>query len=536
MIGFHINMNVAQFRRAYLENWLGELARLGYDTIIWELENNITWRTCPECVSPDAFSKDEFGEILALSDKLGFNSIPLFQTIGHCEYVLKHDKYKPFAEVQSRIDQYCPQNPDVIDFLGRWIDEYLELFGPVKHFHLGADEAYTLGRCDKCAAYANDNSLSQLFIDHINVLSKPLISQGITPIIWGDMLLKHPEAMDKLSRKVMIFDWMYDIYRGNGKVFVWGRGLCSRDEIPPETVERFGSALFPHGDETGRDPETFYTADYLSEHGFDVVTCPGSACFGDNVFAPRQRYHLANTFDSFHKGATSNLSGSVLTSWTVRLFPWELQTACIDAPAFINKHPQATLDEFVTFYLENRFGTTDAGLFEACGMLAKSCIFMDVHSLGFNHHTLPVPINYVHKHLAGLSDSDLQTELDNCRTRLDEYLQAQRILTAFAEKAAKGHDLLANWNLAARNLVNRTAAAAVLLRKEITRRTRNTLAESVRQEARDILNELQQLKKETENMYRTSLKPSRRAEVISWLFDSVEHALTFEYEENIYDN
>ena len=180
-----------------------------------------------------------------------------------------------------------------------------------------------------------------------------------------------------------------------------------------------------------------------------MVTCPGSASFGDNVFAPRHWYHLANTFDSFRKGSAPHLAGSVLTSWTVRLFPWELQTACIDAPAFINKHPQATLDEFVSFYLENRFGTTDAGFFEACGLLAKSCIFMDVQSLGFNHHTLPVPIDYVRKHLAGLSNNDLMTELDNCHVRIDEYRQAQRLLTAFTKKATQGHDLLTNWSLAA---------------------------------------------------------------------------------------
>ena len=34
MRGFHIDMNVAQFARPYLQEWLEELARLGYDTII----------------------------------------------------------------------------------------------------------------------------------------------------------------------------------------------------------------------------------------------------------------------------------------------------------------------------------------------------------------------------------------------------------------------------------------------------------------------------------------------------------------------
>ena len=102
MIGFHIDMNIAQFTPQYLEKWLNELARLGYDTIIWEVENNVKWETCPECASPDAFTKDEFREILALCRNLGLEPIPLFQTIAHCEYVLKHEKYKHLAESPGR--------------------------------------------------------------------------------------------------------------------------------------------------------------------------------------------------------------------------------------------------------------------------------------------------------------------------------------------------------------------------------------------------------------------------------------------------
>jgi hexosaminidase len=141
MRGFHIDMNISQFTGPYLKKELKRLADLGYDTIIWEVENNIQWETCPECVSPDAFSKAEFKDILAYSRRLGLEPIPLLQTIGHCEYVLKHERYKPLAEVPDRIDQYCPQNPAVVPFLRKWIDEYLEVFGQVKYFHLGADEA-----------------------------------------------------------------------------------------------------------------------------------------------------------------------------------------------------------------------------------------------------------------------------------------------------------------------------------------------------------------------------------------------------------
>ena len=49
-------MNIAQFRGPYLKSELKALAAKGYNAIIWEVENNIRWETCPECVSPDAFT------------------------------------------------------------------------------------------------------------------------------------------------------------------------------------------------------------------------------------------------------------------------------------------------------------------------------------------------------------------------------------------------------------------------------------------------------------------------------------------------
>ena len=105
MKAFHIDMNVAHFTRDYLEKWLRRLAAQGYDAILWEVENNVAWETCPECASPEAFSKDEFAGILALSRELGLEPIPLLQTLAHCEYVLKHERYASLSEIAGDISQ-----------------------------------------------------------------------------------------------------------------------------------------------------------------------------------------------------------------------------------------------------------------------------------------------------------------------------------------------------------------------------------------------------------------------------------------------
>lgn len=532
---FHIDMNIAQFRGPYLRRWLERLAGEGYNTIVWEVENNIRWESCPECVSPDAFTKAEFKDILAYSRSLGLEPIPLLQTIGHCEYVLKHPEYKALAEVPDRIDQYCPRNPDVAVFLKKWIDEYLEVFGEVRTFHLGADEAYTLGECPRCRAYAAEHSLSELYIDHINAVSQPLIGRGIRPAIWGDMILHHPEALDKLSRRIVIFDWLYDRYRGCGTVRIWGKGSLPPGEIDAASLARFGPFIYPLGDEPGRDPDPFYTADYLAAKGFDVVVCPSSSCYGDSVFAPQTFFHMRNTADSFRKGSAAGLRGAVLTSWTVHLFPWELQLPSIELPGFLARETGATLEDFEADYVRRHFGTDDTGFFAAAGRLARRGLFNYAADMGFFKDALPAPQDYVQKRVEDMAQKgEIERELAECGLRSREYEQGLEMLLAYDKKAKSGRAELEAWILAGRNLLLRARASDLLLRARRGGRLDGAsaagrvdpLGAARSDEARLLLASTRRLRDETAAAVAARIKPSRTAEIVSWMYDSTEAALT----------
>jgi hypothetical protein len=521
IIGFHIDMNIAQFRGEYLKQELERLAGLGYNTIIWEVENNIRWETCPECVSPDAFTKEEFKDILAYSRTLGLEPIPLLQTIGHCEYVLKNEKYKELAELPDRIDQYCPRNPAVVPFLRKWTQEYLEVFGDIKYFHLGADEAYSLGQCPRCAAYAKERSLSELYISHINAVSQILTEKGIRPIIWGDMILHHPEALDKLSKKVMIFDWLYDRYYGSGEIQVWGQGSRGKDDLDEGTLERFGAYLYPFGIEPGRDPDPFYTADYLEARGLDVVICPSSSCYGDSVFAPRTFFHMRNTFDSFRKGMSGKRKGAVLTSWTVHLFPWELQGTSMDLPNFIVNNPNGDLESYQLSYVRKHFGVDDTRFFAAAGLLAERGLFNYAADLGFFKDARPAPKEYVANRLDEIAkNGELEKELKACETRLEEYRKGLVAFGEYSKVVKNGRQELEFWDLAARNLINRAEAGRILLKNKI-----EGGQAGIKAEAKRILERLQALRRETEAAYSARMKPSRTKEIMQWMYDSIEAAL-----------
>jgi hypothetical protein len=526
MIGFHIDCNVHHFKRDYLERWLTDLAGLGYDAILWELEDAVVWDTCPECAPPDAYTKDEFRELLALSRRLGLEPIPLLQTIGHCEYVLRHGSYSHLAETPDRVDQYCPRNPHLVPFLQDWIEEYLDLFGDVRYFHIGADEAWQLGACPDCKAYAERHSLSQLYIDHVNAVCAGLIERDVRPCIWADMILHHHEALDRLSRRIVLFDWMYDIYRGNGKVCVWGHGLQRKEYLSPETLATFGESLFPEGDEPAREPETFYTADYLAARGFDVVTCPSSASGADSVFAPRHWLHMVNTYDSVRKGQASHLHGSVLTSWTIRIHPWELQRAIIELAPHAAAHPHQPIEQFERDYVQRHLGADRPEFWRACGLLAKPGLLNDVRTLGFGKNAIPVPQNHVQQSLARLAaEGRVEHELATVQDRLAEYRRALDLFRALAESSDKGGTMLETWSLAAHNLINRAEITAFLLTHAATPGSAAPLAPAAEQQGADLLPQMRELRAETHALYRGILKPTRLKLVIDWLYGSVGHAV-----------
>lgn len=544
MLGFHIDMNMAHYRAEYLRVWLKELARLGYDTVVWEVENSIQWETCPECVAPDAFSKNEFKSLLAECRLHGLEPIPLLQTLGHAEYVLKHDSHAHLRELPGRWDQYCPRNPELLPFLHRWIDEYLELFGPVRHFHIGADETMAIGCCQACKAYADEHGVSRLYIDHINAVARPLLKRNITPIIWGDMVLARGEALDQLPRTTMIFDWRYDIYQGCGRVCIWARGLkrdgeaytfgepmVAPDALTAEEQEQYGEYIFPDNPPSA-GYEAFHTADYLAAKGFPVVTCPSSSHYGDNVFSPRDKLHRANVFDSLHKGKQDTLRGTVLTSWSVHLFPWELQAAHIAMPSFVVSNPQGSQEDFCRHFASERFGLRSDNFWRMVDLLSGSCLFTATPDLGFDKSCRDVPEDHAVNAIARIRDENrVDTMLATCRERLGQYREGLRIARSLAKDATRGHDLLRVWTLAGRNLVNRAEVSEFLLANADALVGEQALDVESSQRARILLGRLRTVRRDTDQLYESMIRPSRRERMIGYMFGAVEHALSALIEE-----
>jgi hypothetical protein len=285
----HIDLNSAMFRPETIRAMLRAAAAAGKNAVLWEVEDKVRWDSCPDVPHPDAMSKDDFRALLAESRALGLEPIPLLQTFGHAEYVLLKDRRKAMRELPEFQDCYCTSNPDVRAFLRAFAAEYREVFGPLRFFHFGGDEAYRFGSCPVCSK----RDRFELYAEHLLDVTAETRAAGIRVLIWDDMVRHDPARLAAAlpPREVALCHWEY------------GPWPAGPDAFAPST--------------------DFSKAAELAAHGFDVAVCGAASSWGDDPFLPRFARHAPNLVSARAAGAA--LLGSVDTSWTVRLVPKRLQ-------------------------------------------------------------------------------------------------------------------------------------------------------------------------------------------------------------------
>ena len=279
----HLDFNTLQHRQDEIVSILEQAAADGYTAVLWEIENKVRFDCCPEIAAPDAFTKEEFREILRTAKRLGLEPIPLMQTLGHAEYVLTHARYQAWREIQSCNSCYCPKNPEVVGFLKRLLLEYLELFGSdVKRMHLGGDEVWQMGKCPKCSAC---DRLS-LYTEHLNVFADLLRQRGIRPGCWHDMALQLGEkrGASALGAFSDFTIWFWD-YAYPSKGHPWGQS--------DEPIRKFGQA------------------------GCETIICGSSQSWKDDPFLVRYGFHRQNLAACADLARKGGISGLCVTSWTI---------------------------------------------------------------------------------------------------------------------------------------------------------------------------------------------------------------------------
>jgi hypothetical protein len=221
-----------------------EMAHLKMNAVVIEPEAQFPYRKHPKIPSRTAFSPDEVAAIRRAAEDTQVEIIPLVQSIGHAYAVLRHPEYAHLRELPDTSQQYCLCNDAVTALYAELAGEVIDAFGATR-LHIGGDESRRLGQCPRCREKAARVGIGGLYADHVNRIAEGLLSRGVTPVVWGDIMEDHPDILDALDPRVQVIYWNYDMVD-------WNRPyVLEMYARPGRTVFTGSAARFgPHGDAT----------------------------------------------------------------------------------------------------------------------------------------------------------------------------------------------------------------------------------------------------------------------------------------------
>jgi len=210
MRGFHLMFeSIHQIGAAEAVALISSAAKLKLNTILFEFGPRFPFERHAAIRSPSALTRSELRQIVAHARSLGITCIPLLQSLGHLNYLLRHDEYADIREEDEHRDQLCPTNERSFQIFTELAEEVLSFFPDTRFMHIGADETRRLGVCPRCRRQAEESGTGSLYITHTNKVCSWLSNRGITPILWDDVLCARPRILDELCDDAWIMYWDY---------------------------------------------------------------------------------------------------------------------------------------------------------------------------------------------------------------------------------------------------------------------------------------------------------------------------------------
>lgn len=209
--GVHLDLKGLPPTAERLVSLLKLFAAARYNVVLVEWEDSFPWTVDERFRSPTAYTPDEVRHFRETAVGLGLEIIPLVQCLGHMETPLSVPGYESLREVPDNSSGLNPLAPGARDLIQRMVDDVLKLLPDVRHFHLGGDEARTLGQHPDTQAYIKQHGKGALYLQHVGPILDNLNARKVRPILWHDMMIDwDSEALKALAGKSDLMTWGYN--------------------------------------------------------------------------------------------------------------------------------------------------------------------------------------------------------------------------------------------------------------------------------------------------------------------------------------
>ena len=191
-----------------LLKYVKELAQYKINTLVVEYEDKLPRSNRELCHPTQCWSVEQHRLFLKTASDYFIDVIPLQQTFGHLEYVLKLPEYRHLRETPDTPGEMCPLRVGAAELAEKLLEETALLHPESRYLHLGCDEVWSLGKSAECRE--SGKSRGKIAAEYINRLAEKTVSLGKIPIVWHDMLAEGSDAeLEGLNRNLLVAVWLY---------------------------------------------------------------------------------------------------------------------------------------------------------------------------------------------------------------------------------------------------------------------------------------------------------------------------------------
>ncbi|XP_011310014.1 hexosaminidase D-like [Fopius arisanus] len=213
----HLDLKGAPPVLEYYHHLFKLFKTLGATGVLLEYEDMFPYGDSLQNVTAtNAYSLQDIDRIQESAGDNNLMVIPLIQTFGHLEFLLKLEYFKDLREVSRYPQVICPTNPQTLPLLQQMIDQIIQHHPGIKYLHIGADEVYHIGECSRCIDEISKHQWTkrQLFLSHVQKITRYIRKNypHVKILMWDDQFrgISPSEIMETgLHKAVEPVVWKY---------------------------------------------------------------------------------------------------------------------------------------------------------------------------------------------------------------------------------------------------------------------------------------------------------------------------------------
>lgn len=221
--GFYHDITRGKVPRLDTLKWLAErLAYYKFNQMQLYIEHTYAFRNIPELWEDKSpVTAEEIRELDSFCRSLHIDLVPSLSTFGHLYELLRLKRFEHLNELDikaseiphnlwDRMAHYTidPSNPESFALIESMITELLPLFSS-KYFNICCDETFDLGK-GKNSSRAERAGVGRIYVDFVKKIAGVVIENGKIPMMWGDIVLHHPDLIGELPSEMVFLNWGYD--------------------------------------------------------------------------------------------------------------------------------------------------------------------------------------------------------------------------------------------------------------------------------------------------------------------------------------